>query len=970
MALEPQFGLLGPLLVRRGEGTVPIPAGKQRVLLAALLLSPGRALPPDELADLLWEAGPPPSARGTIHNYVKRLRQALDDAGRTLVTTQADGYLLRIPPGEVDMARFEMVLAGARQALHAGRCEQAARELRDALSLWRGQPLADVPCDRLVVRHGPRLEELRWQALEARIEADLRCGRPSDVLPELRALVAAEPLRERVHGLLMLALYGDGRQSDALAAFRDARRVLIDEVGVEPGPALRRLHQQILDGDPALGALAAVTAPPPQAAASPAPPAPLVVPRQLPPATTHFIGREPQLSQLDAVAAAAGESAGAAVIAVLGGTAGVGKTALAVQWAHRAADRFADGQLYVNLRGFGPEDAPMTPAEGLADLVEALQPSAGIPGGLDARAGLYRSLTAGKRLLVILDNARDADQVRPLLPGSPGCMALITSRDRLAGLAVTEGAPLLTLEVLREAEARALVVARVGDGRAAAQPGAVAQITELCGRLPLALAIASARAAARPALPMAELAAELRDARDRLDALDAGEPVSSARAVLSWSYRSLSPPAARLFRLLGLHPGPDIGVGAAASLAGVSLERGRAMLGELTRLHIAAEPAADRFGLHDLLRAFALERAEADETAAERHAATHRVLDYYLHTAHAMSRLLSPPRDAIRLAPPQPGALREDLGGYQQAWSWAEAECPVLLAMVAVAADTGFARHAWQLARALDIFLSRRGRWPELAHVQRLALGAARQAGDLAGQAHAHCGIGWSCVSQGSYEDGRAHFGEAAELFHQLGDQSGEARACVRAGQAFWREGRLREACQSAERALELYRASGDRVGQAGALNNIGLYHLRLGAYERGLDCCREALAAFRELGDHRGEASTLDSLGDGYHRLGRTGDAIACYRQSLTAFRELGDRYNQAEILTHLAAAYQTSGDAHLARDCLEQALAILTELEHRNAAEVRARLADLATGPPRCLTPRRPAAGSRRPARRSSPR
>jgi tetratricopeptide (TPR) repeat protein len=445
--------------------------------------------------------------------------------------------------------------------------------------------------------------------------------------------------------------------------------------------------------------------------------------------------------------------------------------------------------------------------------------------------------------------------------------------------------------------------------------------------------------------------------------------------VLSWSYRSLSPPAARLFRLLGLHPGPDIGAGAAASLAGVALERGRTMLGELTRLHIAAEPAADRFGLHDLLRAYALERAEADETAAERHAAAHRVLDYYLHTAHAMSRVLSAPRNAITLAPPQPGVLREELGGYQQAWSWAEAECPVLLAMVALAADTGFARHAWQLARTLDTFLSRRGRWPELAHAQRLALGAAHQAGDLAGQAHAQCGIGWTYVSQGSYDDGRTHLREAAELFRQLGDKSGEARACVRAGQAFWREGRLREACRSAERALELYRASGDRVGQAGALNNIGLYHLRLGAYERGLDCCRQALAAFRELGDHRGEASTLDSLGDGYHGLGRTGDAIACYQESLTAFRELGDRYNQAEILTHLAAAHQTGGDAPLARDCLEQALAILTELEHRNAAEVRARLADLAAGPPRhaapgVLTPRRPAAGPRRPARRSSPR
>ncbi len=936
MEFEPRFCLLGPLLVRQDEAVVPIAAGKQRVLLAALLLNPGRATSADELAELLWEAGPPASARDTVHNYVKRLRQALRDTDRTLVTTQPDGYLLRVGADEVDISRFEAMTARARQALRAGRCEQAASGLRGALSLWRGQPLADVPCDFLVVRHAPRLAEMRLQALEGRIEADLLCGRQSEVMIELQALAAAEPLRERLHALLMLALCRDGRRSDALAAFRHARRVLIDEVGVEPGADLQRLHRQILGGDPALDADSANVR-----AGTKVPP---VVPRQLPTTVAHFVGRGPELNQLDTMAAAAGGPADAVMIAVIGGTAGVGKTALAVHWAHRAADRFPDGQLYVNLRGFGPGGAPMQSADGLGGFLEALQPGAAIPAGLDARAGLYRSMTAGKRLLVILDNARDADQVRPLLPGSPGSMVLITSRDRLAGLAATEGAPLLTLGVLGEAEARAMVVARAGPMRPAAEPFAVAEITELCGRLPLALAVAAARAAARPALSLAELAAELRDARDRLDALDAGEPAASARAVFSWSYRSLTEPATRMFRLLGLHPSADIGVSAAASLAGVSVGHARGMLDELARAHIAAEPAIGRFGMHDLLRVYARERVQADETQAERQAATRRMLDHYLHAAHAMSQLLNPPRGALPLAPREPGALGEDLRAYQEAWSWAEAEYRVLLEVVPLAAGTGFSRHAWQLAWALETFLSRRGRWHELAHIHRLALGAAAEAGDVTGQAHAHCGIGWTCVFQGGYDDGLRHLHQAARLFRQLGELSGEAQALFRVGQAFWRQGRHLEARRSAQRALDLYRMSGDRFGEAGALNNIGLCDIHLGAYEGGLDSCQRALAVFQELGYRRGEANALDSVGDAYHRLGRIPDALACYQRSLGAFRELGDRYNQAEILTHLAAAHQASGDDHAAGECLEEALAILTELKHRDADEVRARLRGLA--------------------------
>lgn len=935
MAQGLQFGLLGPLQVCQNGVEAPIPPGKQRVVVAALLLSQGQALTPDELAELLWPSGPPPSGRVTVQNYVKRFRRALGDSDHALVTTRTDGYLLRVSAESLDASRFEIMVAQAREALRGGQHAQAATGLRGALSLWRGRPLADVPCDYLVLQHAPRLEEVRLQALEDRIEADLRCGRQTGLITELRGMVAAEPLRERLHWLLVLALYAEGRQADALAAFRHARRVLIDEIGVEPGAELQRLHERILAGDPVL-AEEGITMRPAAATGSPA------IPRELPAALTYLAGREPELRRLDAMASLASGPAAMTIIAVICGTAGVGKTALVAYWARQVVGQFPDGQLYLNLRGFAPDATPVSPAEVLGLFIEALQPAAPVPSGLGARVSRYRSLTAGKRLLIVLDNARDAEQVRSLLPGSPGSMVVITSRDWLAGLAVTEGAELIGVDVLGNAEAEALIGARVGAARAAAETSAVTEIAELCGRLPLALAVVAAKAAARPGLPLAELAAELRDPGRRLDALDAGDPAASARSVLSWSYACLLAPEASMFRLAGMHPGPDAAVNALASLAGVPARQAVVMLEELERVNVAAQTAAGRFAMHDLLRAYARERAQAEETAEQRHAATARMLDYYLHAAHAMSLRLYPPRPAITLAAPQAGVLKEDIGSYEEAWTWAEAEYPGLLGVVTLAAHDGFPAHAWQFAWAWETFLSRRGRWDELGGIQQLGLDAARQGGDLLGQAHATCGFGWTFVLQGDYERGRDHLEEAARLFGHLGDAGGEARACIRAGNALWRQHRHAEARQSAERALELFCTCGDRAGQAGALNNIGMHHIHLGAYEDGLAHCQQGLAIFRELGYRRGEANALDSLGEAYHHLRRTTDAIACFQQSLTAFREIGDQYHQAQTLTHLAAARQTDGAARAARDCLRQALAILTELHHPDAAGVSAQLRD----------------------------
>jgi DNA-binding SARP family transcriptional activator len=543
-----EFCLLGRPVVCRGGVILPV-AGKQRAVLAALLLSANQTVSFVELTQMLWGSAPPPSARVAVQNHVMRLRKALGDGAR--IRTHPDGYEIRVADGELDVCRFEAHLAAARVAARDGFWDAAAGQARAGLALWRGEPLAGVESDLLATRDVPRLAELRLQAVEIRLEADLHLGRHAELITELQRLAAADPLRERLHGLLMLALYRDGRQAEALAAYARARQILVDELGIEPGAGLRGLQQQVLNGDPALDP----PAQPPGAAGSPAP----SVPRQLPAAVSGFAGRATELAALTRMLEeASAESAGTVVISAIGGTAGVGKTALALHWAHRVAGRFTDGQLYVNLRGFDPSGVPMAAAEALRGFLDALGvPPDRIPAQPEARAGLYRSLLADRAMLIVLDNARDEGQVRPLLPASPASPAslvIVTSRNQLGGLPAADRARLLTLDVLSQGEAVHLLTARIGAARAATEPAAVGDIAALCGRLPLALAVAAARAEARPDFPLAAVAAELQDRAGRLDALDAGDPGSNVRAVFSWSYRQLSGEAARIFRLLGIHP--------------------------------------------------------------------------------------------------------------------------------------------------------------------------------------------------------------------------------------------------------------------------------------------------------------------------------------------------------------------------------------------------------------------------------
>jgi DNA-binding SARP family transcriptional activator/tetratricopeptide (TPR) repeat protein len=943
VAAETEFCLLGPLLVRRGGVPVPVPPGKQRALLAALLLSAGQVVPVNELVEVLWGSGSPPSARASLQNHVMRLRKSLAGTGDSRIATEPDGYQLTVRAGELDLDRFESSLAAAREAARTASWADAAAALRTGLSLWRGQPLADVPSDALVRREAPRLAELRLQALEARVDADLHLGRHGEVTIELRQLVAAHPLRERLHGLLMIALYRDGQQGSALAAYQAARQVLLDELGTEPGPDLRHLQQQILTADPALAVPvlaekiggSAGAGPPPRQHSEPA------VPRQLPGAAAYFAGRGAELAALTGMLDQAAQAGGTVVISAIAGTAGIGKTTLAVHWAHQVADRFPDGQLHVNLRGFDPSGTPLTAAEAVRLFLDGLGVAPErIPAGLDAQAALYRSLLADQRMLIVLDNARDPAQVRPLLAGGPGCMVLVTSRNQLTGRAVADGAHLLTLDVLTEAEARDMLACRLSPGRVTAEPAAVTELTALCARLPLALSIAIARAAGRPGLPLATLTAELRGTLARLDALGTGDAATDVRTVFSWSYRQLSGPAAQMFRLLGVHPGADISGPAAASLAGVTAGQARQALAELARTHLITELNAGRYSSHDLLRAYAAELGVSCDSDTSRHAALHRVLDHYLHTADTASRLLAPYRDPITLSPPRPAVRPEEIDSRQQALDWFQAERQVLLAAIGQAAGGGFGAHAWQLPWAVATFLNFHGYWHELASSQESALAAARQLGDLAGQAQAHRHLGQVQIRLGAYSDASSRLSEALELFRQLGNSTAEARTHYDLGHICELRGHSREALSHLEQALRLYRAAGHRSGEANALNAAGWCHAQLGAHQEALDYCAQALALNRELGNRSGEAATLDSLGCAHLHLGHHAEAIACCQQAVDIHRDTDDLHLRAEMLTHLGDAYQAGADRSAARRAWRQALDILDDLHDPGAAQVRSRL------------------------------
>jgi DNA-binding SARP family transcriptional activator/Tfp pilus assembly protein PilF len=947
------FGLLGPLLVHDGTRPLPVSAPQQRVLLAALLLSAGRVVSVDALAEAMWEGQPPAGARGALHSAVQRLRSTLGPAGADLVETRPPGYLITVEDGELDVRAFSLLAARGHVAAEAGNWAQAADLLREALGLWRGEPLADVPSQLLRDREVPPIEDQRLQALVARIDADLHLGRHGEVVAELRQLVKAHPLQEQFHAQLMMSLYRSGRQADALAAYQDVRRVLADQLGIDPGPELTVLHQRILaaDGELLLAADGELPSPAAEPLGVPVPgPGDRaavrdhVVPRQLPAATRHFAGRAAALKVLGRLADEAAGTSPATVIAVIDGTAGIGKTTLALRFAHQVAGRFPDGQLYVNLRGFDPAGPPVTPAEAIRLFLDALAvPAARIPAGLDAQAGLYRSVLSGKRMLVLLDNARDVDQVRPLLPASPGCLVIVTSRSQLTSLVAAEGAFPLTLDVLADPDAHELLARHLGSSRVAEDPAATDELIQLCAGLPLALSIAAARSASQPSLSLAALSAELRDAGGRLDALDAGHAATNVRAVLSWSYQQLNASAGRLFRLLGLHAGPDISAAAAASLAGLAPSEARRDLAELTRAHLLTEYAPGRFGSHDLLRAYAAELVLSVDSEAERRAATSRMLGHYVHTAAEAALLLQPTRRQVALGTPDPGIAPEHIGDVGHALTWFEAERRVLMAAARRAAETGFDVPAWQIPWALSRFLDTRGRWYEWTVSEQIALAAAERLGDHFAEAGAHQRCGYANARLGNYDSAHAHLGQALDIHTERGDQGSQAYVHNALAITFHFQDRYEAAIGHARQALDLYTAIDDQSGRALALNSLGWFYVLLGNNEQAIDCSAQALGLFRELGNQDGAAGALDTLGYAHMQNGNYAEATSYYQQAVDVDRTMGSRWGIAETLGHLGDAHLAAGDAAAARTAWEEALAIYEEMEHADAGEVRAKLAKL---------------------------
>ncbi|MEQ4300040.1 tetratricopeptide repeat protein [Plantactinospora sp. B6F1] len=670
-------------------------------------------------------------------------------------------------------------------------------------------------------------------------------------------------------------------------------------------------------------------------------PAQSVVPAQLPPNLPVFVGRNAELDRLDAILLPAGDPPPGRSVALIFGTAGVGKTALAVRWAHRRAASFPDGQLYVDLRGVEPADStPPRPEQAIRGFLGALGvPPQRMPAELAEQVALYRGLVAGRRMLVLLDNAADTAQVQPLLPDSPGCGVIVTSRNRLSGPVAAVGAEPLALDLPPVTEARHLLAVRIGADRVSAEPDSVDEIIARCARLPLALALVAARSVARPGLPLRTLARELRRPDGRLDGFGDGGAGTDVRAVFAGSYRTLEAAAARLFRLFGLHPGPEIGVAAAASLLGVPIAQAHTALAELVRASMLVERSPGRYGCHDLLRAYAGELANDREPAPERQRAVRRLFDHYLHTAYAAARLTHPHRDEITTGPVEPGVTVETFDDSAQARAWFGTEQPVLLALLSGRPQPDFP-HAWTLAWTFAPFLDEHGHWPDLVAVLESALAEVRRLGDRPDEAYALRYLGIAYLRLGRHDDGHAHLRQALALFAELDDPVGQAQVHHNLALVAEQQSRYRDSLRHAEQALELFRTAGHRIGPARALSSVGWCRAQLGEYEAAITSCRLALAEQQDQGDRPAEAHTWNSLGYAHRHLGQLAEAIACYRRALDLFRRLGNRPATADTLIRLGDACCSDGGLAEARRSWREAVEILDDLHHPDADLVRSRL------------------------------
>ncbi|GIF23614.1 DNA-binding SARP family transcriptional activator/tetratricopeptide (TPR) repeat protein [Actinoplanes tereljensis] len=893
--------VLGPIEVCVAGSPVDAGASRQRAVLAVLAIEAGRPVSPGVLLERVWGADPPQRVRHSLHVYISRIRQLCAAAGApAAVVRRSGGYVLDLPPGATDTGRFRDLVARAGVAP-----ADRVRLLGEAIALWRGEPLSGL-AGEWAEREREAWQRRYVEAILSWAAAKRQGGDLDGAVEALLRLSADHPYDEAVAAELMHTLAAGGQRARALEHYRTVRARFVDDLGTEPGAALRQVHRELLSEEPL---------PVPAARRGPA---------LLPSDAWGFTGREPQLARLDEVLAGSAEQPTAVPIGLITGPPGVGKTTLAVHWAHRVAARFPDGQLYVNLRGFDPGGRTTEPVDAVRRFLDALGvPAAGVPQGLEAQAARYRSLISGRRMLVVLDNARDADQVRPLLPGTSSVVVLVTSRNRLTGLVAVDGARPLALDVLSPAESRELLQRRLGAERVPDR------VVTLCAGLPLALAIVAARAQESS---FAALADELVRGGRQLDSLDAGDSRTEVRAVFSWSYQALTAAGAHLFRLLGLHPGPDFGRRAAESLAGTDV---RAGLAELTRASLLVEYRPGRYALHDLLRAYAMELMTSADRPEEAFA---RLADHYLHSAAAADRLLNPLRRAsvLPITAPAHGTSTDDPADPA---AWFAVERANLLAVLGRAAETGQGRAAWQLAWAADTALERLGHWHDLVSSWERAL---RVAPDTAARAYAHRRLAHGFTLLGRDAEAEAQLQEVLRLYEQAGDLTGQAVTHHSLSYMYDTRDDVERALHHSELALACSEQAGDTAELATALNAVGWCHGRLGDHARALTYCRRALALI-DPADHRSLGETWDSIGYAHHHLGEYDRAADAYRTAVAMARRAEDRFAEATLLTHLGDTCVAAGDRKAAGAAWRPAIELLAAIDESAAATLRRRLAGL---------------------------
>ncbi|HLH58362.1 MAG TPA: BTAD domain-containing putative transcriptional regulator [Streptosporangiaceae bacterium] len=1003
-----RFRILGPLEVQTGGAWTSIGAAKWRAVLARLLLSAGQIVSTDTLIDELWGDEPPARATNLVSIYVLRLRRLIGDTDGKIIVTRAPGYQLRLAADDLDAQQFGLLLGQGRQALTNGDPQQAAKLLTDALSLWRGKALADVSQSAFIEAEAERLDELRLSATELRIEADLACGRHRDVIPELHRLLADQQLKEELWLLLMRALDGAGRRAEALTAYEQARTVIADQLGVDPGPEIQQLFQELLAEDaqqspaakqasaarkrkarpdageftttgqkdteysPAEGTAAGESrgeqvgaaspdssgppgsialgtvdtgAAPGEEAAAPAPPEP--GPMQLPADIADFTGREMHVRQLCSLLSVVGrgdDSPGAVPVALVAGAGGLGKTTLAIHAAHRIRADYPGGQLYVDLLGASPQ--PLAPADVLARFLRDLGVKGEqIPVSEDERAALFRTRLNGRRVLLLLDNARDAAQVRPLLPGTASCAVIVTSRSRLSDLV---GGGLVHLDVLDDAEALALFSRIVGTQRAAAEPDATAELLVACAGLPLAIRISAARLAARSNWTIRSLANRIGDEHRRLDELKVGD--LAVRASFEVSFASLPASVtrggvapARAFRMLGLWQGPSIALDAAAALLGEPEGKVADVLEFLVDAHLLESSAPDCYSFHDLLRVYAAERAAAEEPDEARQDAVRRIVAWYLHTASAADSIVSPQRDRPDLDPVPPGCHPLTFTTLGGALEWCQQERGNIVAAARLAAGAGLHAIAWKLPVAVLSCFNRLSFRTEWLDSQLIALNSVRIAGDRPAEAWVLNNLGLVCIQQRT-DDAVGYFEAALAIRRECGDLRGEAISRNNLADAYLRLGRTAEALDQFERTLSVLREAGNRYGEGAVLTGMGQAHLNLGHADEAIGYLQQGREIFVDINTPHGEDVAVHHLARAYLELGRTQDAIRSFHDALTISRAVGDRDSQALTLMFLGRAQRRAGNLEQARESWAGAQALFEELgDEEQLAVISSYIADI---------------------------